>query len=66
LKVIVYVEGPSDQKALQALLKPIINDGRSKRIGISFAHRGGKDRIFDEVPRIAADHLKQKVVVSVW
>ena len=59
MKTIVYVEGPSDAEALRALLRPIIEDGRRDGIGIVFAHKGSKNRILGEVPRIAADHLKQ-------
>ena len=59
MKVIVYVEGPSDQKALAALLKPIIDEGRSKGIGISFSPQNGKSPILEDVPRKAAEHLKQ-------
>jgi hypothetical protein len=57
VKVSVYVEGPSDQKALQALLKPIIDVGRSRRIGISFFPLNGKAKILDDVPRKAAEQL---------
>jgi hypothetical protein len=59
VKVIVYVEGPSDQKALQALLKPIIEAGRSRGVGISFFPQGGKAPILNDVPRHAAEILKQ-------
>lgn len=59
MKVIVYVEGPSDQKALQALLKPIIDTGRARRNGICFSPQGGKAAILDDVPRKAAAHLQQ-------
>ncbi|WP_437620055.1 DUF4276 family protein [Sorangium sp. So ce1151] len=59
MKVIVYVEGPSDQKALQALLRGVIDDGRGRGIGISFSPQGGKAPILNDVPRKAAEHLKQ-------
>jgi Domain of unknown function (DUF4276) len=59
VKVIVYVEGSSDQKALQALLKPIIDVGRSNGIGISFLPLNGKAKILDDVPRKAAEQLCQ-------
>ena len=60
MKVIVYVEGPSDQKALQALLsKPIIEPARQRRVGISFSPLGGKAPILNDVPRKAAEILKQ-------
>ena len=59
MKVIVYVEGPSDQKALQALLEPIIEAGRGRRVGISFSPLGGKAPILHDVPRKAAEILAQ-------
>jgi Domain of unknown function (DUF4276) len=59
LRVVVYVEGPSDQKALEALLKPIIDRGRSNGKGISFSPQGGKGPILNKVPARAADILKQ-------
>jgi hypothetical protein len=59
VKVITYVEGPSDQMALQALLKPIIQLARSNRVGISFSPQGGKAPILNDVPRKAAEILKQ-------
>jgi hypothetical protein len=59
VRVIVYVEGPSDQKALQALLKPVIDAARSKGTGITFSPQGGKAAILDDVPRKAAEHLQQ-------
>lgn len=59
MRVIVYVEGPSDQRALQALLRGVIDDGRGRGIGISFSPQGGKAPILSDVPRRAAEHLKQ-------
>lgn len=32
MKVLVYVEGPSDRDGLAALLRPIIEAGRGKRV----------------------------------
>lgn len=57
MKVLVYVEGPSDRDGLSALLRPIIEAGRKSGVGISFHQQGNKDTILDEVPRKAADHL---------
>lgn len=59
MRAIVYVEGASDAEALRALLRPIIENGRANGIGIAFVHKGSKDGILGEVPRIAANHLKQ-------
>jgi hypothetical protein len=57
VKVIVYVEGPSDKDALQALLEPIIDAASRRKIGINFLPQHGKAPILREVPRKAARHL---------
>jgi Domain of unknown function (DUF4276) len=59
VKVIVYVEGPSDKRALEALLKPIIDVARKRGVGISLSPQNGKAPILNDVPRRAADHLEQ-------
>jgi hypothetical protein len=59
VKVFVYVEGPSDQKALQALLRPVIDVGRRNGVGIGFLQMGGKAPILNDVPRRAAEILRQ-------
>lgn len=59
MKAIVYVEGPSDHKALQALLRPVIERARSRGVGLAFSAQGGKAAILNDVPRKAADHLHQ-------
>lgn len=60
MKVLVYVEGPSDRDGLSALLRSIIESGRERGIGIRFLPLGGKNAILEEVPRRAADHLDDK------
>ena len=60
MKILVYVEGPSDRAGLRALLGPIIEAGRRKGVGISFHPQFSKDAILDEVPRKAADHLSDR------
>lgn len=59
MRVIVYVEGPSDHKALQALLAPVISAARDQGVGVAFSAQGGKAAILNDVPRKAADHLHQ-------
>lgn len=54
MKVLVYVEGPSDRNALDALLRPVIEAGREQGIGISFHPQHSKDAVLDDVPRKAA------------
>ncbi|MBI4704015.1 MAG: DUF4276 family protein [Deltaproteobacteria bacterium] len=60
MKILVYVEGPSDRDALCALLRPVIEAGRERGIGISFHPQGNKDAVLDDVPRRAADHLADR------
>ncbi len=36
MRVLVYVEGPSDRAALEALLEPVISAGRERRVGLRF------------------------------
>lgn len=60
MKVLVYVEGPSDRDGLSALLRPLIEEGRRQGIGITFHPQGSKDAILDDVPRRAADHLADR------
>lgn len=59
MRVIVYVEGPSDQKALAALLAGVIKAAKERGVGIAFSAQGGKAAILNDVPRKAADHLHQ-------
>lgn len=60
MKILVYVEGPSDRGGLEAILGPVIEAGRSRGVGISFHPQGGKTKILEEVPRKAADHLSDR------
>jgi len=60
MKVLVYVEGPSDRDALSALLRPIIEAGQGQGVGISFHPQHSKDALLDDVPRKAADHLADR------
>jgi hypothetical protein len=60
VKVLVYVEGPSDRDALTKLLRPVIDAGRANGVGVNFLPQGSKDALLDEVPRKAADYLAEK------
>jgi hypothetical protein len=55
----VYVEGPSDKYALPALLRPVVESGAQKRIGLQFIPTSGKELLLNSVPRKAADHLSE-------
>jgi len=59
VKVLVYVEGPSDRDGLGAVLRPVIDAGRAKGVGITFHPQGSKDTLLDDVPRKAAGHLAE-------
>jgi hypothetical protein len=57
-KVIIYVEGPSDQAAMEALLKPLIEEKSREGVVITFSRalRGDRKRyILLEVPKRAVD-----------
>lgn len=60
MKVLVYVEGPSDRDGLAALLRTVIEAGRQNGVGISFHPQHSKDALLDDVPRKAADHLAER------
>ncbi len=60
MKVLVYVEGPSDRDGLGSLLEPIILAGRGKGIGINFLPLGNKDAILRGVARKAALQLQER------
>ena len=57
MKVLVYVEGPSDRSSLQALLRPVISQGAGNGVGISFIPLLSKAAVLDDSARKAADHL---------
>lgn len=59
MKVLVYVEGPSDRVALEALLDPLISRGTGQDVGIRFIGLGGKAELLSSVARKAADHLQE-------
>lgn len=60
MRVLVYVEGPSDRDGLAALLRPVIEAAQQKGVGISFHPQHSKDALLDDVPRKAADHLAER------
>lgn len=57
MRILVYVEGPADRDGLSALLRPVIESGRARGVGIRFLPLHSKDAVLDRVPRTAADHL---------
>jgi hypothetical protein len=59
MKVVVYVEGPSDKLALEKFLGELIDKGNKRGVGIRFSPQNGKAPILNDVPRKAAEILKQ-------
>jgi len=59
LKVYVYVEGPSDQLALQRLLSSVVKDGKSHGVGIHFFPLNGKAELLKKCGMKAAGAIKE-------
>lgn len=59
MKVLVYVEGRSDQLALNALLRSLLAEGQRRRVGIQFLPLGGKAQILNTSAIKAAGHLAE-------
>ena len=59
MKVLVYVEGPSDQAALRALLRSVLADGQRRGVGIQFLPLGDKAKILNTSAGKAARHLAE-------
>lgn len=57
MNVLVYVEGPSDRDALPKLLRSLVDQGKRNGVGIRFIPLGNKERVLNDSPRKAADHL---------
>jgi hypothetical protein len=57
MKVLVYVEGPSDRDALRGLLRSVMAEGQRRRVGIQFIPLGDKAKILDTSAGKAARHL---------
>jgi hypothetical protein len=59
VKVLIYVEGPSDRASLEALLEPIISAGQQRRVGLRFLVLNDKASILKDSGRKAAGHLAE-------
>lgn len=57
MNVVVYVEGPSDRSAMEALLKPLLDRKRQEGVAIRFIPGGGKSALLTKSPRKAANIL---------
>lgn len=67
MRVIVYVEGPSDKTAMEELLKPLLDRKSQQGVRIEFFGRGGKERVITQAPISAANivlHQPDAVVVA--
>ncbi|MCC7537322.1 MAG: DUF4276 family protein [Deltaproteobacteria bacterium] len=59
MRVLVYVEGPSDRDALPKLLRDVYAEARSARVAIKLLAEGDKARVLRAGPRKAALHLRE-------
>lgn len=59
MSALIYVEGPADRSALEALLRPVVEEGRQRRFGVRFLPVNGKDWLLNSVGRKAAGHLSE-------
>lgn len=59
MKVLIYVEGPSDKLAMQALLRPLLEQKRLEGKHVSFIPAEGKDRLLRAYPQRAADFIAE-------
>ena len=69
-RVIVYVEGPSDKAAMEALLEPLLKERRQQGVAIDFLPAPGGDRkksLLLKVPERAVNILasQSKTLVAV-
>lgn len=67
MKVIVYVEGPSDRLALEELLSDLLQRLASQGVAVDFIPTEGKKRLLQQTPRKAFNALRndpQAVVVA--
>ncbi|MBI4798232.1 MAG: DUF4276 family protein [Desulfarculus sp.] len=63
MRVVVYLEGPSDVYAMKALLKPLVEEKRRQGVGIEFTQAGKGDAkayLLTRVPVLAAVELAKR------
>jgi len=58
LRILVYVEGPSDCTALRTIFKDLIRQAGESRVGLSFISLSNKAQLIRKVGGRAASHLK--------
>ena len=59
-EVIIYVEGPSDRDAMEALLAPLLQQKRQAGIAVVFEPQNGKRFVLIKAPRKAVDIILNK------
>jgi hypothetical protein len=57
MKIVVYVEGPSDKRAMEHLLEPLLHKARSVGVAIDFIPTEGKRKLITKTPIKAANIL---------
>ena len=57
MKVIIYVEGPSDKQAMEHLLEPLLQKARFAGVAIDFVSTEGKHKLMTKTPTKAANIL---------
>ena len=57
MKVVIYVEGPSDKRAMEHLLEPLLQSARSTGVAIDFIPTEGKRKLIIKTPIKAANIL---------
>lgn len=57
MKVIVYVEGPSDRLAMRELLSTLLSELQAAGVSVEFISTDGKNRLMDRTPAKAANIL---------
>jgi hypothetical protein len=58
MKVVVYVEGPSDSLAMQSLLVNLLQQLLAVGVEVRFIPLGGKDQLMRQIPAKAANTLR--------
>lgn len=59
MRIVVYVEGPSDREALRVALRDLLAVARTRRIAVLFAPQDSKSLVLKDCPRKAALGLEQ-------
>lgn len=58
MKIIVYVEGPSDRTSMEKLLSPLIQEASVKGVAIKFSSLEGKKKLVNKGPKKALNIIR--------